>query len=309
MKLLVAALALISSLPLLAAEDPLSVVDRQLLLEELETIQSNSNKTVTGRLGIALAAFRTARESDDAAHDLYLNCIEKLRFQDQAKKASEFRDWKKRHKERTDTAAFRLALRHQLHWLCLSLEACASENVAAMAPSGVLVIENILRDADKLKPQASILRASALSSIFAQSYKVNDIATKGWPKSPLSISELYTNVIFPPLEESQNVPLLRKAWLKRIEHEGLLLEKWTATGSADKDRKPAFDKWLVEGRKNLVWDMEVALFKVGDERKGSLRMLEMIKGNLDHQSAPSWIKQFSNLIEGPPPEEEETETQ
>jgi len=308
-KLLTAALAIISSLPLFAAEEPLSDVDRQLLLEKLKTIEDSSNKTVTGRLSTALTAFRAARESDASAHDLYLKCIEKIRFEEQAKKSSEFRDWKKRHKERADSPGFRLALRHQLNWLVLSLEASRSEDVAAMAPKGIQVIENILADAEKLRPYADTLKASVLNSIFAQAYKVGDLKTNGWPKSPLAISALYTGVIFPPLQEAKDATLLRKAWLKRITHEGLLLEKWTEEGSADKDRKPAFDKWFAGERKNLVWNMEVDLFNIGAQRASALRMLEFIKQNLDHKSAPGWIKEFTTLVEGSPPEEEETEKQ
>jgi len=302
-----AALALIIANPIFAEEKPLSDIDRELLLEKLKGIQSTSDSTVKGRFGVALSAFKKARESDTAAHELYLNCIEKIRFEDEARKASEFREWKKRHKDRTDSAGFRLALRHQLNWLVLSLEAAQMEDVTSLSGQGISVLEAILRDADKLKGQEKLLSSPALSSIFADAYGVNNATAPDWPESPLRIDEIYENVVLPPLRTADSLESLRKGWLKRIEHEGLLLEKWTNEGTAGKDRKPAFDKWLVEGRKDLMWAMEIDLFQSGDQQGSALRMLEHLKKNLTHKSAPKWISQFTRLVEGGPTESEENE--
>ena len=292
-----AALALLIANPVLAEEKPLSDIDRELLLEKLQEIQESSNSTVKGRFGVALAAFKRARESDAAAHDLYLNCIEKVRFEDQVKKASEFRDWKKRHKERTDSAGFRLALRHQLNWLVLTLEAAQVKDMTSMSARGVSVLEAILRDAEDLKGQATLLKDNVLNSIFADAYSVNNVEVAGWPTSPLDIAALYESVILPPLRNPESHTALRSAWLKRIENEGTLLEKWTNEASADRDRKPGFEKWLAEGRHNLTWAMEVDLFRNGDQRGAALRMLEQLKKNLTHKSAPTWIVQFTSLVE------------
>ena len=304
-----AALALLFASPALADEKPLSDIDRELLLEKLKEIQETSNSTVKGRFGVALAAFKKARESDAAAHDLYLNCIEKVRFEDEARKTSEFRDWKKRHKDRTDSAGFRLALRHQLNWLVLSLEAAQLEDLTSLSGQSISVLEAILRDAEKLKGQERLLSSPALSSIFADAYGVNNAKPSGWPDAPLKIDEIYEMIVLPPLRTPDSLDALRKGWLKRIEHEGLLLEKWTDGGNADKDRKPAFDKWLVEGRKDLLWAMEVDLFQSGDQRGAAIRMLEHLKKDLTHKSAPRWISQFTRLVEGGPAELEEEETE
>ncbi len=286
-----------------AQEKPLSEIDRELLLEKLEKIQENCDHTVNGRCSVALAAFRSARDNEAAAHALYLNCIEKLRFEDEAKKASAFRDWKKTHKERTDTPGFRLALRHQLNWLVLSLEAAESQETSKLAGKGIAVLEAILRDADKLKGQKRLLESPVMSSIFAKAYEVNTISADSWPTSPLAIESLYNDVILPPLRTPTTTAALRQSWLKRIEHEGLLLEKWTEEGDADKNRKPAFDKWLLQGRKDLMWSMEVDLFTSGDQKGSALRMLEHLKVNLAHKSAPNWIEQFTALVKGQSAEE------
>ena len=279
-------------------EKTLSELDRELLLEKLKEIQDTSNNTVKGRYSVALTAFRKARESSAAAHELYLNCVEKVRFEDQLRKASEFRDWKKRHKDRGDSPGFRLALQHQLNWLVLTLEAAQVEDISTLSSRGVSVLEAVIRDAEDLKGQGQLLRSNPLSSIFADAYSVGSVEIGNWPKSPLDIGDLYENVILPPLRTPETLDSLRKAWLKRIEHEGNLLEKWTNEASGDKDRKPAFEKWLIEGRQNLNWTMEVDLFQAGDQRGAALRMLEHLKKHLTHKSAPKWITQFTTLVEG-----------
>ncbi len=285
-------------LPAIGQEKPLSDLDRELLLEKLKEIQDTSNSTVKGRYGVALSAFKKARESSAAAHELYLNCIEKVRFEDQLRKASEFRDWKKRHKERSDTPAFRLALQHQLNWLVLTLEATQVEDISSLSSRGLSVLEAIIRDAEDLKGQGQLLRSDPLSTIFAEAYSVGNVEIGNWPKSPLDIADIYENVILPPLRTPETLASLRQAWLKRIENEGNLLERWTNEASGDRDRKPAFEKWLIEGRQNLNWAMEVDLFGSGDQQGAALRMLEHLKKHLTHKSAPKWIAQFTTLVEG-----------
>jgi len=220
-----AALALLLALPLSGEEQSLSELDRQLLLEKLQSIREGSDKTLKGRYAVA----------------------------------------------------------------CITM------------------IEAILRDAEELKDQQALLRQPVLETIFAKAYDIDHVEIAELPKSPLDIEEIYDKIILPPLRNPQTIPTLRQSWLKRIEHEGLLIKEWTSEGSADKDRKPAFEKWLIEGRKNLVWAMEVDLFDNGDQRASALRMLEHLQENLTHKSAPKWIKEFTRLIEGKPAQEEEEE--
>ncbi len=295
--LLLAATAAAS--PILAEEKPLTELDRELLVEKLQEIQNNSNATVKGRLATAIAAFKGAVGSDAAAHELYLKCIEKVRFQDEARKTREFREWKKRHKDRTDSPGFRRALRHQLNWLILGLEAANNKTAQDKMGSKVIaVLEAILGQAAVLKDQQRRLQLPVFDSVFAIASNVNGEAAEGWPEAPLKVTEIYENIVLPPLRTSETLPQLKKGWMKRIEQEGLLLEAWTDEGSAGKDRKPAFEKWLLQGRYDLMWQMEVDLFNAGDQRGAALRMLEILKEHLNHKNAPKWIEQFKRLVKG-----------
>ncbi|NIP96918.1 MAG: hypothetical protein GWO24_27175, partial [Akkermansiaceae bacterium] len=76
------------ALPLGAAPEKLSALDAQLLLERLKELREGSEERVAARYKTAHDAFRSAIQTDAAAHDLYLSCVEKVQFEDQKKKAS-----------------------------------------------------------------------------------------------------------------------------------------------------------------------------------------------------------------------------
>ena len=106
-----------------ADEGPLSDSDRQVLLERLKDLQEGAGGRAEKRAGSALTAFRAAAGSDDRAHELYVKCVEKVRFEDEKRSSQAFREWKRRHKDREDSPGFRRVLRHQLNWLLLTIEA------------------------------------------------------------------------------------------------------------------------------------------------------------------------------------------
>ena len=105
--------------------EPLNAADRQLLLEKLKELKEAAEGRKGDRIGVALAAFRPAMSSADAAIDLYLKCVEKLDFEDQHRKSQDFREWKRRQKDRLKDPGMRLALQLQLQWLVYTLEIAA----------------------------------------------------------------------------------------------------------------------------------------------------------------------------------------
>ena len=96
-RLLVVCLAVIAT-PCGAEPGMLSPVDAQLLLERLERLEKGSKERLMERYRAAHAAFRAAAQSDTATHELFLACVEKVRYEDEGKKSQEFREWKRRHK-------------------------------------------------------------------------------------------------------------------------------------------------------------------------------------------------------------------
>jgi esterase/lipase superfamily enzyme len=61
-------------------------------------------------------------------------------------------------------------------------------------------------------------------------------------------------------------------------------------------RAPEFEKFLSEKRPQLLWEMEIDCFEVGDQQQSALRMLKHLETNLTHKDAPEWIEDFKGLI-------------
>ena len=294
-----------------AEPESLTEADRIALVEQLEKIQKRSEDRVSGLYRRAIRDYRTAIQSDDATMKLYLKCVEKVKFEDEKRKSQEFRDWKRANKERLHSSAMRMALRHQLAWLLLSIEAARREgDVSEMGARAIEHLDQIIKNAEILKDQRGILGKNALSSEFARAYKLN-IKLKNWPKSAMDIAQIYEKVVMPPLRDNTRITSLRAAWKKRILHEGLIIEKWserkgTTIGKKDALRPPEFEKFLSDTRPQLLWDMEVDCFKAGDQRGSALHMLTHLETYISHKDAPAWIKDFQGLIN--PQEEEEGDT-
>jgi len=299
-------LLLFAASPLQA--EPLNSADRQLLLEKLKELKEAVEGRRGNRIGIALAAFRPAMASADAAIDLYLKCVEKLDFEDQHRKSQDFREWKRRRKDDLKDPGLRLALQLQLQWLVYTLEVAAKpEDISKLAPRAADGLNDIFANAEKLKGQQNTLRRSVTSTVFARAYNVSDVDVGDWPTEPLALEDIYDKVIFPPLRRPDKVASLRAMWLKRIQQEALVREIWSnwnpsgKIGMKEALKPPAFEKFLTDERPNLIWRMEADLFKAGDQRGAALRMLDHLTRYVGHPKAPDWTDQFISLIS---PEEE-----
>lgn len=286
----------------------LTDVDRDLLLDKLREIQQTADTAARGKFSAAVSAFQIAAASDTAAHDLYLKCVEKVSFQDEARKAKDFREWRKRHKDTRDGAGFRRALRYQLSWLLKTIEISENPDARERMPEAAIgIIESILADANLLKGQNGLLGGSVLSSPFALAYELEGLKPENWALAPLAISSMYQSVILPPWQNSDSLTMLEKGWNKRIEHSGLAIKLFSPEG--DKDRIPEFEKWHRNERLDLLWSKQMDFFRYGSQRAAALEMLNHVKLNLANPKASGWISEFSILVEGDDetPTEEETQ--
>ena len=280
----------------------LSEADRIALLERLDVIKKQSDDRVSGLYRNAINAYRSAIASEDTTMDFYLNCLEKVRYEDQNRKSQEFREWKRKNKDKLNSSSMRMALRHQLSWLLLSIEAARMEgDVSELGGRAIKHLDQIFANAEKLKDHRAILSQSALGSVFAQAYKLN-IKVEDWPRSALDIAQVYDKVVMPPLRQPRHVSSLRAAWNHRILHEGMVVEKWSKReskriGKKDATRPPELEKFMTEKRPQLLWDMEIDCFEAGDERASALRMLKHVETYLTHKDAPAWIEGFQELVQ------------
>ena len=309
--ILIACSALLS--PAANAES-LSDADRETLLENLEKLGSASDSKVDARFRLAIIAYRNAISSDDAAIDLYLSCMEKVHFEELHKRPVDFRDWKRQEAEKLADPGLRLAIRHQLRWLLLTLEAASSQsNRAKLTADAQEAVDSIFRDAEKLKDHHGILSQAAVSSVFAKAYDINQVVVEKWPMSPTDLEGIYDQVLLPPYRKLATLNALKTGWMKRIQQETVKNEEWgqkrpekrdgredRRVGMASNMQSPEQLAFLEEGLPKLRWNMEVDLFRNGDESGASVRMLSLLEKSVGHASYKEWSAEFKKLLKPDP---------
>lgn len=283
----------------------LSPPDREALLERLEALRANADSKVDERFRTAITAFRAASSSDQAALNLHMNCIEKVNFKDQHRKNSDFRDWKRREDDKLSAPGLGLALRLQLSWLTLTLRA-ASEKTdrETLVAEAQQIIDAIVRDADKLKDHRQILNQAVNSSFFARAYDIGSIKVEDWPLAPGQLGQVYNQILLPPHRRPDRVAALRAGWTKRIQQEMALQDSWAGgedpsskrIGTAAALRSPAYELFVSEVLPELQWQMELDLFRSGDQKTAALKMLAHLEKNIAHKSARAWAEAFSQLL-------------
>lgn len=306
--ILLAVLGLISG----ARAERLSPADRETLLDSLEKLRDSVDSKVDARFKQALAAYREACSSEETAIAFYLKCVEKLNFTDQGKKPSEFRAWKHDKEDMLSDTAFRTALRCQLQWLILTLRAASSKTeIGTLAPEAQGILDGIFSNAKKLRDHQQVLNQSVTSTVFARIYEIEAPEKKKWPQSPVQIEAIYSQLVFPTMTGPENIEKLRAAWIQRIRLEQVRFEEWQQAprpnpsrrggggGGGGSDAEVEAMKFLDETLPELQWQMEMDLFRNGDESGAAKRMLQHISKHLDHKSSRSWGEQFKNLLAPP----------
>ena len=307
--LLVFTCALLSSS--VFADGPLTEPEREALVDKLNALREAAVAKVHTKFSAATSAFKQGMSSNSAALELYLKCIEKMNFDEKNRSGQDFREWKRRNGQ-LDDPAFAMALRHQLNWFSLTLRAAAKPGeIAKLSPEASKVIESLLINAEEVDSNAAReeLRKPVTSTIFAQAYGLGGLKVEGWPMTPLPISDVYERVILPPLRTPKTTEALRAAWINRIKGEDLAVMRWSGNDDRAKNDplSPKYVKFLAETKPELIWAMEVDIFKAGDQRGAALRMLEHLERNITHHKATEWESTFRHLVD-PQPEKVATES-
>jgi len=317
------------SLNCLHAQD-LSPTDREALLEQLDKLENSAAEKIDARYRVAVTAYREAASSEEKAFALYIMSVEKVEYTDLNRKNQDFREWKKKEDANLGKLGFRTALRYQLRWLSLTLEAASSKpNQEALVYKAKECLNALFNDLKQMADQEQVLTQSVTSTVFAKAYGIDRVELKDWPRSPLNLEELYDKVILPPLRKPSTLAELRAGWMKRIEQEleirdvmGNYAKKLqakqdkeneayqtknspneknttyneTKIGMAENMHSPAYEEFKIKELPELLWKMEVDLFKSGDKVEGSKRMLAHIQKYLSHPSSKEWGTEFKQLL-------------
>ncbi len=126
--------------------------------------------------------------------------------------------------------------------------------------------------------------------------------------SPIALESIYDDILLPRYRKPATLAALRGGWAKRIQQETLKMELWSSkrrdrenreekrVAMADDMKSPEYLEFLEQQLPKLQWEMEVDMFRYGDEGGASLRMLAHLEKYITHPSYREWSDQFKKLI-------------
>jgi hypothetical protein len=302
-------IALAASAPAAAQEtaEPLTESERLTLVDQLDALRSEAQSRAENRFESANTAFRNAITSHDAAVELYEKCVEKVDFEDRDRKSSDFRDWRRRNRDRFREEGFGLALRQQLRWLILTMRAAAEpEETHWLAPDALEILNAIYAEAEILADHVNQLAQPVNRTVFARAYDLQGYDIPGWPFAPLTggeggiqVDPPFTQLVFPAYRRTNEPEKLREAWNRRIHFEEIARGFWSGEGEDDRGagQSLARDEFLAETRPRLVWQREIDLFRNGRQRSAALNMLNHLREHLGHRDARAWEQEFRQLVD------------
>lgn len=288
---------------------PLSDADRESLLESLERLQKEAQAGADSKLNLALSAYRNALVSEQATHELYLNCLEKVNFVDKEKSGVDFAKWKRAESEKLSEPGLKLALRYQLRWLILTIQASSEKaDRDKLAADAQEVVDTIFRDPEKVQGQQAILSQGVTGSLFAMAYGIGGLKVEKWPLSPVELESIYEELLFSRSRASGNSAELRAAWVKRILQEGAKIEFFPTRQPKNRENRNEDNheqevaKFTTQTQPKLQWEMEMDLFKHGDEKGSAVRMFAHFQKYASHPAAQEWAEQLKELLTPSAPE-------
>jgi len=288
-----------------ASAEPLSTTDREALLERLEKIRDSANEKIDSRYRLAIAAFQEAASSNEAATEFFLKCVEKVEFTDQNRRNADFREWKHKEDGKLKSVAHAAALRLQLRWLILSLRATSEQaDRKQLGVEVAAILEAINSDFQSFKDHQNLLRQGVLGSVFAKAYDLGGVKLEKWPQAPLPVGQVFEQILMPPHRNTASLATLKDLWNRRIQMEVTMRNDAPPAAVGKESRRVGLkDEMSPEAKRfrendlpNLKWEMEMDLFKYGDESAAALRMLQQIESMPSHESANEWTEQLGKLL-------------
>jgi hypothetical protein len=273
---------------------PLSPEQIAKILEELSRVETQvTGKRLAGRRN-AVEAFRQAAGSDRAALELYYNCIKAVDFDQQGKSSSEFREWRERQADRTETEGRVLAMRMQLQWLVLTLRAAEGEDRKKLLPEVESFLVGLVKNAETLGGDfATLQRENVTATAFGRAYELDQsVRMEDWAFVPGNIGQVYERIVL-PLHREESPGTLAAAWDRRVQLETELLKERSP------DDPTAMERFATETLPRLQWQKSADIFRHGQQQEGALAILKLLQEHADHPDAGEWIGGFRNLLVPP----------
>lgn len=287
---------------------------------QLKELEAQIQRMRGDNLGMILQKLRNAASSDAAAMSLYEDCEKLVNIErkdvarEDAKRAEERieRTADKRaggaadEKQNGDLAT---AIRVQLQYLILTLEAHEAKDPAKMVPKLEAYVQELVGKAEKLRGRALGFLGAGFGgggggraqgggavgvggggrNIFVEAFQLQRyLSVEDWTNQPTDFGGMWTRTILPVLEKEKKDDLPAK-YDQRINAEGAFRKGCMP--------EPEYLLWVQNELPALRWERAQYLFERGPSAVNAMAdMLKVVKENPAHPDAPEWLKSLRDLV-------------
>jgi hypothetical protein len=274
--------------------------------------------------GVALRSFTKHAASPVASNAFYLECLKKLRFTDEGKRAEAWRTYRENNDTLLNSAYHRQAKQMELQYLILTIQAAQEVDRRNFMPKIINFVENLLA----MDGRAYEHMDNAESSVFTEAYDIqNSIDPGDWQMDPTNVEGIYDSAILPHMRNHRD-PRLVTAWLKKIEHMTAYAEKvkqgeaatqrevdrderrggrsgggrfggrsnpeTSAEARAEVDR---YEEFMTETLPETRWEMCEDLVEHGFRDEAIPQMFSVIRAHADFRDVPTWLTSLDAVIQ------------
>jgi hypothetical protein len=270
-----------------------SAPDKETLLKELETLNTQRQIKLKGDLAAILSEVTSAALSRDGACALYEKAIFAVRYEGKQKDEADFVDWKKGQKENFRSAAFTLALQMHLEYLSYAVQklngvesSLLSQPLIRFARQYYTNEMEFLAERKQLEP---FLFKPLQDGPFARYYLIeNQLSNlQQWEPTPSNAWGILEKTVFPFLRDKKS-PEILTLWDERIARDKQQAEKSPAT-----DHKIRFES---QTQPSLYWGRSKDAYAIGQEKAALTEMMNLVRSYPLHPNYETWTNELSLIL-------------
>lgn len=293
------------------AETTLEKEEVEKMIASLENIRKAVVSRNSAQNAVALRAFQEHGTSAVKANAFYLECLKKLRFTDEGKRAEAWRTYRDDNEDTLNQMFHRTAKQLELNYLVLTINAVHAEDRRDLMVPLTGYIDRLLAADGRAYDHIDGIG----DSLFVEVYQIeNSIDPGDWESDPTNVQGIYDQAILPHMRKHRD-PRLVTAWRSKIDHmrkfadserDGRLRkereeerEARRATGRAGtrdprlraeaRQERDPYEEFHSETLPEMKWEMCEDLVEHGFRAEALPLMFDVITEHRDYKEIHAWL--------------------
>lgn len=287
-----------------------------MILQQLKELEQVIARQRGDNLGAILQKLRTGASSDAAALALYAECEKiinvdrkELTKEEERRREEDMKRQVDRNKETRDQKEegdFGTAVRLQLQYLILALEAHETKEIEKLFPKLASYVQEVVANADKLKGRAGQYLAQSIrggggggrggrggggggGNPFVTAFQLDRyLENDRWSLGPVDFEQVWERAVLPYYREKDKENLAAQ-WDARIN-----AESGFRKGSMSEQE---FLLWQQNDLPAIKWERAKDIYANSYKPvNGMADMLRLIKEAPGHPDAPKWVEELRGLV-------------